>query len=150
MKNTTVETNAKTTPKTYEVRCADLAKEFETGLDNCKDDPSYDLSRLKERLQADLNLADYRFKVRQADHVKSLSYGPLVISVATCVLAFVLAFVSIFQSRQREQDTQASLVLKVLAAPPGEGKQLLTFFKDAGLLKIDRAQQDKLEQLLRK
>jgi hypothetical protein len=78
--------------------------------------------------------------------VKWLSYGPLGISFATCVLAITVAIVSIFQPRQKEQDTQASLVLKVLAAPPEESEQLLKFFKDAGLLKLEPAQQNQLEK----
>ncbi len=156
MKNTTAETNAKPTeetkpkPDTYEVRCGKLVDEFKAVLDGCKEDPSYDLSRLTERLEADLNLADYRFKVRQADHGPWLLYGPVIISGATCVLAIVLAVVNVLQLRQKDQDTQATLVLKVLAAPPEEGKRLLTFFEKAGLLKIDSAQQDELRNLIGK
>jgi hypothetical protein len=57
---------------------------------------------------------------------------------------------TILQLRQREQDTKASLVLKVLAAPPGEGEELLKFFEDAGLLKLEPQQQKQLKGLLRK
>jgi hypothetical protein len=103
-----METTEKKPPETYEVRCARLFEEFKTGLDNLKVDPPYDLSKLSTlstRLQADLNLADYRFKVRQADHVKWLTYGPLGISFATCMLAVALAVVGVVQSRQKDQDT---------------------------------------------
>jgi hypothetical protein len=41
-------------------------------------------------------------------------------------------------------------VLKVLAAPPGEGEELLKFFEDAGLLKLEPQQQKQLKGLLRK
>lgn len=157
MKNTTAEQ----TPEIYEDRCARLATDFETRLDKCDVDPSYDLKKLSERIQADLNLADYKFKVRQADHVQWLSYGPLGISLTTCVLAIALAVVGVVQSRQKDQDTilqlrqreqgtEASIVLKVLAAPPGEGEQLMKFFEDAGLLKLEPEQQRGLKALLRK
>jgi len=136
--------------KTYEKRSADLAGEFATYLDNVKVGPSDELSKLLARIQAEVNLADFKFKFRQADHVHQLLYGPWAISVATFLLAVVVAYASIFQPRQKEQDTQASLVLKVLAAPPEEGKQLLTFFEDTGLLKLKPAQQAQLEKLLRK
>ena len=109
--------------KTYEERGAELAKHWANCLDNSKVSPSDDLSKLSARIQADLNLADYKFKVRQADHVHQLLYGPLAISFATLVLAGVVAFVSTYQSPQKELDTKASLVLKVLAAPPEEGKK---------------------------
>lgn len=97
MKNTTV--------KTYEERCDDLAKHFATCLDNVEVGPSDDLSKLAARIQADQNLADYKFKFRQADHVHQLLYGPWAISVATFVLALTVAFVSIFQPLQKERDT---------------------------------------------
>ena len=161
MKNTTAGTSAQKTPETYEDRSARLFTDFKTRLDQCDVDPSYDLKKLSERMQADLNLADYKFKVRLADKVKWLSYGPLGISFTTCVLAIALAVFGVVQSRQRdrdtilqvrqrEQDTKASLVLKVLAAPPGEGEQLLKFFEDAGLLKLEPEQQERLKELLRK
>lgn len=138
-----------------------MATEFRTRLDKSDVDTSYDLKKLSERIQADVNLADYKFKVRQADHVQWLSYGPLGISFTTCVLAVALAVVGVVESRQkdqdtilqlrqREQDTKASLVLKVLAAPPGEGEELLKFFEDAGLLKLEPQQQKQLKGLLRK
>ena len=139
-----------TTVKTYEKRCADLAKEFAKFLDTVKLGPANELPLLSARIQAEQGLADFKFKFRQADHVHQLLYGPWAISVATFVLAVVVASVGIFQPRPKEQDTQASLVLKVLVAPPEEGKQLLTFFEDAGLLKLKPAQQAQLEKLLRK
>lgn len=136
--------------KTYEERGAELAKHFANCLDNFKVGPSDDLSKISDRIQADLNLADYKFKVRQADHVHQLLYGPLAISFATLVLAAVVAFVSTYQSPQKELDTKASLVLKVLAAPPENGKKLLKFFKDAKLLKLEPAEEGDLEDLLNK
>jgi hypothetical protein len=65
-----------------------------------------------------------------------ISYGPVAISFATFVLALILGVSNFFQLQQREQDTQTSLVLKVLAAPPEEGQRLLTFLTGAGLLKL--------------
>lgn len=142
MKNATV--------TTYEDRCARLADQFETSLDKFQVVPSNDLSSLSDKIEADLKLADYKFKFRQADHVKMISYGPVAISAATFVLGVILGFSSFFQLQQREQDTQASLVLKVLAAPPEEGQRLLTFLTGAGLLKLNPAQQKLLETSLRK
>jgi hypothetical protein len=138
------------TMKSYEERCTDLADQFAACLDRVKLGSSDELSLLSDMMQAELNLADYKCKFRQADHVKPLSYGPLAISAATFVLALVLAFFSIFQLQQKEQDTQASLVLKVLAAPPEEGKRLLHFLTDAGLLKLKNGQREHLETLLQK
>lgn len=135
---------------TYEDRCEKLAGEVSTYLDKFPVSASDDLSGLSARVQADLILADYKFKFRQADHVKQLSYVPLAISVATFALALILAGISIFQLHQKEHDTQASLILKVLAAPPGQGQHLLSFFTDAGLLKLEGTQQKQLEALLPK
>jgi len=89
----------KSTVKTYEGRCADWAGKFATCLDNFEVDPSAKLSDLADRIQADLNLADFKFKFRQADHVHQLLYGPWAISVATFLLAVVVAFVGILEPR---------------------------------------------------
>ncbi len=94
-----------TTVKKYETRCEDLAKDVAACLDNSKVGPSDDLSTLATRIQADLTLADFKFKFRQADHVRQLLYGPWAVSVATFMLAVVVALVTIFQPRQKEQDT---------------------------------------------
>jgi hypothetical protein len=44
---------------------------------------------------------------------------------------------------------KASMVLKVLAAPPEDREQLLKFLKDEGLLKLEPERQNQL-MLLRK
>ncbi len=141
MQSATVEPSAKV--KTYEDRCADLARDFAEDLDNVKFD-SDDLLKLSTRIQADLNLADYKFKFRQADHVHQLLYGPWAVSLATLLVAVAVAIVGISQQQQRKQDVQAELVLKVLSAPPEKSQQLLTFLTGAGLLQLKPEQQQEL------
>lgn len=132
----------------YENRCKALADQFAIKLD--KFVPSEELSNLVARMQADLILADYKFKFRQADHVKLLLWGPWAISFATLVLSVVVAYFQIFPTAPKRQDNQASLILKVLAAPPGEADRLLNFFTNAGLLNLTREQRQELEALVRK
>jgi hypothetical protein len=123
-----------------------LAQCFEALLNECKAGTPGGLS-VTERIQADLNLADYKVKFRQADHVKALTYGPLVISFATVALAAALAVSSHGEQRQREQEAKASAVFKILAAPPGDREQLLDFFGRAGLINLSPELQSKLRGL---
>jgi len=143
--------------KSYEDRCEELASKFEEYLRTLEDIKKDDLGGFPNRLQAHVNLADFKVKFRQADHVKLLQYGPVFISGVSLVLASVLAvfsFIQAWQTRQRARaqdiERQTSLVLKVLEAhSEDEGKRLLTFFEHARLLALPPAQREELEKLLR-
>jgi len=74
---------------TYEDRCEELAKKYECLI--LKDPRGNDLAEVVKQLQAHVQLADYKVKFRQADHVKQLQYGPVFISAAGFVLSLVLA-----------------------------------------------------------
>ena len=142
----------KPTVESYEKRCIRLADQFVARLDNLDKSDVHlpdKLSILSARIQADLNLADYKFKFRQADHVHWFSNGPLVISIVTVLVAITLGSFSFLQLRQKDQDTQTSLVLKVLEAPPEKRQQLLTLFTESGLLKLKPGQREQIETALR-
>lgn len=133
------------TPETYEARCNRLIANFQTDLNEVGQSP-VDLKALSDKLEAEVRLADFKFKFRQADHVKWLSYGPLIISV----VGTVLALVGVYGLWQKSEETRASLIFKVLDAKPPDDKQYLQFFVNSGMLKLDGPQVMKLEALLDK
>jgi hypothetical protein len=96
------------TPETYEARCNRLIANFQTDLNEVGQSP-VDLKALSDKLEAEVRLADFKFKFRQADHVKWLSYGPLIISV----VGTVLALVGVYGLWQKSEETRASLIFKV-------------------------------------
>jgi hypothetical protein len=148
--NTTGNKSTEAKKETYEERCKRLADDFVGKLEEFKLGADDDLSRMKDRIQAEVNLADFKYKFRQADHTHWILYVPLAVSVATVVLAFALGFNTLYQQCQKEKDTHASLIQKVLEAPPGEGKRLLTLYTSAGLLKLKPEEQVQLDKLLQK
>jgi hypothetical protein len=141
--------NDAATPDSYEVRCGKLADSFAKSLGaKVKTDDIDDLTKLSSKIQAEVNLADYKLKFRQADHSKWFLHTPLWVSIATFVLALVLAFITAYQALH-EHETQAKLVLEVLEAPPEKGEKLLQFFEENKLLNLNAAEHVKLEKLLR-
>lgn len=140
---------------TYETRCNELADRCEerlTKLGKIEDLKNDDLKQMEKILAMHVQLAEYKVKFRQADHVKPLLYGPVAIAAA----GFVLALFSGIQAWQAQetrdlerQRGQASLVLKVLEAKNKDaGVKLLIFFDRAKLLTLKEEEKKELTGLL--
>lgn len=136
-------------PESYEDRCKALAGEFSQKLSDlaASQGKEESLTSLCSRLQADLNLAEYKYKFREADKVKWLAYGPIVISSATLVLALVLAGVSWSESSQKARDAKAGLVRAVLALPGAQREKVLNYYQSHGLMSLDKGETKLIEDL---
>jgi len=154
--------NDKAATDQYETRCKDWVDYFVKCLGNAGETPCDDLQKLVPRIQAELNLADYKFKFRQGDHPKWFSHTPLVVSIGTFFLALVLGIITVYQAlhkppetqalldlmRKEEQETHANLVLKVLEAPQDARQPLLEYLANTG--QLDPNQKNQLERVLQK
>lgn len=124
----------------YETRRERLAGEFADTLDAAEQSPK-GLNALSDKLDAEVRLADFKTKFRQADHVKWLSYGPVAISV-------VLAFAGVFGWQQKNEEAKTTLIFKVLDAKPPSDELYLKFFVDSGMLKRNDPEEMTLETLV--